>query len=91
MSTKAGGGVGIERAIDRTAGGDPVSTAVIEAIADIESVEPKDLDLRLYDAIDPEALERLCDDAESDLVLEFSVADYRVRVTGEGTVFVRPS
>jgi len=86
MATTARGDVTVERAIDSSS----VSTAVIEAIADIESVEPTALDLTLYDAVDLDALERLCEGSDEDLVMEFTVEDYRVRVRGSTSVIVEP-
>lgn len=86
MATTARGDVAVERAID----GSPVSTVVIEAIADVESVEPTELDVTLYDSIDLDALERLCEGAGEDLVLEFAIEEYRVRVRGSSAVIVEP-
>ena len=86
MATKARGNVAVERAID----GSSVSTAVIEALADVESVEPTELDVTLYEVIDLDALERLRERTGEDLVLEFTVEDYRVRVRGTNAVIVEP-
>lgn len=84
MATKARGEVGVERAI----GDAPVSTVVIEAIADAASVEPTKLDLTLYEAVDLDALDRLCRGGGEELVVEFSIDDYRVRVRGDRSVIV---
>jgi len=86
MATTARGDVAVERAIDSSS----VSTAVIEALADVESVEPTELDMTLYEAVDLDALERLCEGPGEDLVLEFTVEDYRVRVRGSSAVIVEP-
>lgn len=86
MATTARGGATVERAIDSSS----VSTAVIEAIADVESVEPTELDVTLYESVDLDALERLCEGAGEDLVAEFTVEDYRVRVRGSTSVIVEP-
>ena len=83
MATKAYGETGAERRIRDV----PVDTAVVEAIADAKSVDPTELEFRLYEVVDPEALDRLCSDG--DLVVEFSVEDHRVRISGD-TVTVTP-
>ena len=84
MATKAYGEAGAEHTIC----GVPVDTAVVEAIADARSVDPTDLEFRLYEVIDPEALDRLCSGG-GDVVVEFSVEDHRVRISGD-TVTVTP-
>ncbi|SNZ17255.1 hypothetical protein SAMN06269185_2950 [Natronoarchaeum philippinense] len=86
MATNARREIGVEREIENPS----VSTAVIEAIADAESVEPTELDLTLYEAVDVDALERLCRDSDRHLVLEFEIGTYRVRVRGSKSVIVEP-
>ena len=86
MATNARREIGVEREIENPS----VSTAVIEAIADAESVEPTELDLTLYEAVDVDALERLCRDGDESLVLSFEIDDYRIRIRGSNSVVVEP-
>lgn len=75
----------------------PVSlaTAVIEVIAEIEDIDPRDVD-RLTDGIDPEALDALfapIPTAESRRKgwVSFVLGDHRVTVRGTGDIEVRPA
>lgn len=77
-------------------GTDDLSTAVIQAIADHEGVRAEDLERPLYDAIDPEALNRLFPSREnapepSPGTVSFSYNGYDVHVTSEGDVSVSDS
>lgn len=65
-----------------------VSTAVIETLAEAESVPPTDLDVTLYDELDLDALDDLCRNAANDLHLSFSVDGYAIRVHGGRKVVV---
>lgn len=70
----------------------PVSEAIVRALAAVESVEPDELDVRLYDEMDPEALDRLYGTAaerSDQLRLSFDVAGYEVVLTGDGDLLVR--
>lgn len=69
----------------------PVSEAIVRALAAVESVEPDELDVRLYDEMDPEALDRLYGTAaerSDQLHLSFDVAGYEVVLTGDGDLLV---
>lgn len=69
----------------------PVSEAIVRGLAAVESVEPDELDVRLYDEVDPEALDRLYGTAaeRSDrLRLSFDVGGYEVVLTGDGDLLV---
>jgi hypothetical protein len=63
--------------------------AIVQAIASIEGVETTEVDC-LYDAIDPEALDRLVEASapKNSLVVEFRMSGYQVRVRGDRTVVV---
>lgn len=68
-----------------------LSVAVVEAIAEREAVDPLELDVPLYDAIDTDALEGLFPvDAEGrprcDGHVIFRYGDRRVRVTSDREV-----
>jgi len=69
------------------------STAVVEAIAEHEGVDPADLELPLYQAIDPDALDALFSPPEGDRDpvsgrISFVYDGYDIEVTGEGEVTV---
>lgn len=61
---------------------------VIDAIAEIEQTHPSDLDITLYDHIDPDALTLLATSEHTDWRLQFELPDYTVEVHGDGSVFV---
>ena len=62
------------------------STAVIDAIAAIENVEPSDLEgsleAPLYNYIDPEALDRLVT-RDSQITVSFTFGKYHVLIDGD--------
>ena len=67
------------------------STTVVECVADVKGVDPSALDDRLYDRVDPGALDSLFGAAAADtadLQLSFQFADCRVTLDGTGTVAV---
>lgn len=65
-----------------------VSTAVVCHVASVTDSDPTALP-PLYDAIDPEALNRLVDGSD-ELVVEFEYDGFRVTVTGDGEIDLRP-
>lgn len=69
------------------------SVAVVEQIAAAEGVDPVDLDVSLYDVLDPDALDALfrpaTDGDAATTRVTFPVADYQVTVTGDREVVVR--
>ena len=60
--------------------------AIIEAIADIEGVDPAELPTKrnfvLYDYVNTEALDRLVTTGSA-IAISLVVGDYRVRIDGE--------
>lgn len=70
-----------------------ISNTVVTAVARAKGVDVLDLD-PLYDAVDPDALNRLFDadgpDRSNALELSFSMAGCDVLVRGEGEVVVTP-
>lgn len=60
---------------------------VVRAIADIEGVAPEDLDFRLYDVIDPDALDALAEHSNG-WKIEFVANGHDVLVTGDGRIVV---
>lgn len=71
------------------ADGRTVSETVLQAVASVEGVEPHELDPPLYEAIDPDALERVFDGrAEGAVAVAFEYQGYRVQVADGGAVTV---
>lgn len=73
-----------------------LSETVIRGVADANDVDPIDLDERLYDCIDPDALDRLFDptgqgDDDRLGTVIFSMAGCRVEVESTRTVIVKPT
>ncbi|QLH77772.1 hypothetical protein HZS55_10860 [Halosimplex rubrum] len=78
-------------AADREEGAD-LSIAVVEAIAEAKGVEPTEMGSTLYDAVDPDALDRLFPGQESDGVtgrVVFELGAHEVTVQSNGDVLVR--
>lgn len=69
---------------------DEPSTAVVMAVAAARGIDPIDLDCRLTDAVDPDALDRLYTDdrrrASTTPELEFSLGGCSVTVHEDGSV-----
>lgn len=70
----------------------PMSVAVVRALAAVEEVRPIEIDVRLYDYLDTDALDRLFENARGNAhdewTIEFTVDRYDVTVSGDGTVTV---
>lgn len=64
-----------------------ISVRIVEAIADARNTDALDLRPPLYDAIDPSALDRLCQ-GEPNVSIEFDYQGHTVAVGGDGTVSV---
>lgn len=72
--------------------GTSLSETVLEAVEAFEDVDVARSDFVLFDAIDPDALDRLFrSDADANVVVEFTVDDIRVTLLGDGGVDVRVS
>lgn len=61
---------------------EPVSQTVVTAMAEAKGVDPMDLTERLYDCIDPDALDRLFATCDRDSIgaVVFEMAGCRVKV-----------
>lgn len=57
------------------------SIQLVETIADIEGIDPIELDFVLADAIDPHALDALLDHDGGEVVVEFTVGGHEVVAT----------
>lgn len=70
----------------RNAGND-LAVTIIEGLATLEETSPLELDVRLSDVIDPDALEDLFDPSPEDAGhLVFPLGDYLVSVHSNGEV-----
>lgn len=72
---------------------EPLSTAVIRAVADAADLEPAELGTPLYDQIDPDALDNLFSDRHNGTPrgnghVVFTLLDYEVTVYSDGHVVV---
>jgi len=63
------------------------SMTVLAAVARRTGVDVADLEAPLYEAIDPDALDRLLQHG-ADVTVTFEYSGYRVSIDGEGTVAV---
>jgi hypothetical protein len=74
---------------------EPLSETIVHAVADTLGVDPVDLDDRISDCIDPDALDRLfrpgTDGTDPDGLVVFSMAGCRIEVEGNRSVLVTPS
>lgn len=68
-----------------------VGPAIIQAVASVAAVDALSLQPRLYDVIDPDALERLLSDETPDSLIEvsFEFGAYLVTVTNDSTLTVQ--
>lgn len=67
----------------------PPSSRVIEAVAAAEGIDPTELPARLYEVIDPDALDSLfTSDTIQTGTVTFAFCGYDVTITEEGTVEV---
>ena len=76
---------------DQTRDG-PISETIVRALAAVENVEPDELGTRLYDSVDPEALDRLYGTAverSEQFRVAFTVDGYEVVVADDGDCLVR--
>ncbi len=74
------------KAIFEPDGGGSTAEAVVSLVAETADRDPLDLP-PLYDAVDPEALDRLCTrTSDSELRVSFEYAGYTVLVEGSGIV-----
>ena len=70
-----------------------IGTEIVERIADREGVDPVDLDVLLYDVIDPDALDALTNGTgdrqpQATLRVEFTYYGYPVTVRENGRVII---
>ena len=74
------------KAIFEPSSGGSATEAVVSLVAQEESCDPLELP-PLYESVDPEALDRICEVADgSSLRISFDYSDYTVLVDGSGIV-----
>ncbi|WP_458184923.1 HalOD1 output domain-containing protein [Haladaptatus sp. NG-WS-4] len=74
--------------------GEPLSTAVVKALAEVAGDDPASMGVPLYDAIDPDALDNLFTDRHDGTprmggTVVFTILDYEVTVESYGEIVVR--
>lgn len=75
------------QAANATPSADTPTMTVLTAVARRMEVDVADLEQPLYDAIDPDALDRLLDHG-GDVAVTFEYDDHTVSIGGDGTVTV---
>lgn len=69
----------------------PLSEKVVDAVAEHEGVDPVDLDPRLYQVVDPDALDQLFSASQrtdADLEIAFTYSDSEVVARSDGELSV---
>jgi len=61
---------------------------IIKAIAEVKGTEPSELDLALYEYIEPEAIQQLASHGTASWTLSFELPEHQVAITSEGAVLV---
>lgn len=71
-----------------------VGRAVVEQVATAEGVDPVEIPVPLYDVVDPDALDALVTDSESESTvlseITFPYYGYDVAVAADGSVSITP-
>jgi hypothetical protein len=65
-----------------------VTAEIVRAVAARKGVEATDLQPRLYDVIDGDALETIVSHADASVSVSFTYAEHEVEVTGDGTIVI---
>ena len=76
--------------IVRARGDESLSQSVVSAVAEAMNVDVLALEPRLYEVIDPDALDRLFDEKQSEWSVEFRMAGCQVSVHADDRVVVIP-
>lgn len=66
----------------------PLSEKIVRTVADRESVDVVELEPPLYDVVNPEALDSLFEDRDTDGRVEFHWHGYRIVVFSSGSIRV---
>jgi hypothetical protein len=65
-----------------------IAVDILEAVADEKGIDPEELDFRLTEYIDPDAIARLAAHQTASWTLSFELPDHNVTVTSDGLVLV---
>lgn len=74
--------------IERTAQNESITEAIVWAVAEAKDIDPLELDVPLYERIDPDALERILETESFEGRIGFSIADCEVVVYADRRVVV---
>lgn len=66
----------------------PDSVQVVETIADHLDKSPTEVDFTFADHLDPDALDRVLESPAKEIVVAFTVEDFLVTVSNDGTIKV---
>lgn len=61
---------------------------IIDAVADANDVAPENLAIALEDHVDTDSIRSLAEHKSDSWALQFELPNHRVRVTGQGGIFV---
>lgn len=92
--TESNHGSTVDDAVRNRNGDEPLSAAVVDAVAEAADVSPANLGTSLYDRIDPDALDNLFSDRHNGMPrgsgrVVFTLLEYEVTVYSDGNVVVR--
>lgn len=71
---------------------EPLSTAVVMAVAEAAGIEVNEIEELLYAVVDPDALDEILHSnrgSTADCVVSFTLEGHRVTVSADGTISVR--
>ena len=76
--------------VNNSASERPLSEKVVDTVAEHEGVDPVDLDPRLYQAVDPDALDQLFSSSRrsDDLEVAFMYSGYEVVARSDGELSI---
>jgi|AntRauTorcE11898_2_1112593.scaffolds.fasta_scaffold57694_2 hypothetical protein len=84
---------GLVQARHDFAGTESLSVTIMEAVASAQGTDTENLEQRLFDVVDPDALDRLfrpTDATTYEAEVRFVIAENAVVIRNTGDVFVRP-
>lgn len=77
-----------EASVADPADDEEIGVAIVEAVSSVSGVEPCEMDTRLYDVIDPDALSRTIRSGGPDIQVSFRFGAYHVSVFSGGEIEV---
>lgn len=61
---------------------------IVKAVSEVDGIDPLELDYRLTDHVDVDAIQALVNHDNASFTLTFELPDHKVTVTEDGTVLV---